>query len=98
MTHITLSAEAREWILANRGSVTLRASPRHGCAGGHAAVPVATLGAPEASEDYARTNIDGVDVFVARALEGEPYRITLEGLWGWQRLGVEGALSTWRRE
>lgn len=75
--------------------MTLRASPRHGCCGGHAAVPVAEAGSPKAREDYTEQEIDGVRVHLQRGLDSGPYRIELEGFLSLRRLVVVGAVSRW---
>jgi hypothetical protein len=95
MSAVSLSTQAREWLLARGGEVMLRASPRHGCCGGHAAVPVAEAGSPKAREDYIEREIDGVRVYVQRGLDNGPYRIGLEGFLSLRRLTVEGAVGRW---
>ncbi|HSP01244.1 MAG TPA: CC/Se motif family (seleno)protein [Thioalkalivibrio sp.] len=95
MSAVTLSTQARDWLLSRGGEVTLRASPRHGCCGGHAAVPVAEAGVPKAREDYTEQEIDGVRVYLQRGLDSGPYRIHLEGFLSLRRLTVEGAVGPW---
>jgi hypothetical protein len=92
---VSLSAEARDWLLGRGGEVMLRTSPRHGCCGGHAAVPVAEAGAPRSPEGYTVQEVDGVRVYVERALDNGPYRIDLEGFLSLRRLTVEGAVGRW---
>lgn len=96
MSVVSLSAQARDWLLTRGGEVMLRASPRHGCCGGHAAVPVAEPGAPKARGDYTEHEIDGVRVYVQRGLDDGPYRIGLEGFLSLRRLSVEGAVGRWK--
>ncbi len=96
MSAITLTAAARDWVSQQGGVVTLRAAPRHGCCGGHAAVPVAEARMPEAPADFERSTVEGVDVYRTPELREGPYRIELEGVWRWRRLAVEGAVSPWR--
>ena len=95
MIGLSLSPKAREWLLARGGEVTLRGSPRHGCCGGHAEVPVAEAGAPRVREDYTEQEIDSVRVYVQRGLDSGPYRIGLEGFLRLHRLTVEGAVGRW---
>ena len=96
MNDVALSAAARDWIRAHGGAVTLRATPQHGCCGGHAAVPVAEARVPDQPADFEQLAIDGVDVYRAPELAEGPYRVELEGFWRWRRLTVEGAVSPWR--
>ncbi len=96
MSGITLTAAARDWVVRNGAVLTLRAAPRHGCCGGHAAVPVAEARMPESPSGFVRSTIEGVDVYRAPELSEGPYRIDLEGFWRWRRLAVEGAISPWR--
>ncbi len=93
MTRISLTEAARDWIRERGGAVTLRVSPRHGCCGGQAGLPVAEPGAPEARQDYAARRIDDIEVFHDRSLGPGPYRVDLVGLWRWQRLSVEGDIG-----
>jgi hypothetical protein len=92
----SLDPAARDWVLARSGVLTLRASPQHGCCGGHAAVPQAEATTPEDPEHYDSFTVDGVEVHLAKALEPGPYRIELEGFWRWRRLSVTGPVSPWR--
>lgn len=96
MTLVTLTPAARDWVLAQGGVMTMRAAPRHGCCGGHAAVPMAEVRVPEARNDYGTLSVDGVTVHLAKVLSEGPYRVDLEGFWRWKRLVVEGAVSPWR--
>jgi hypothetical protein len=96
MNDVTLSAAARDWVLAHGGTVTLRAAPQHGCCGGHAAVPVAEVRVPNTPADFQHVIIDRVEIYRAPELAEGPYRIGLEGFWRWRRLIVEGVVSPWR--
>lgn len=96
MNPITLTPAARDWVLARGGALTVRAAPQHGCCGGHAAVPMAEARVPEAWEDYQVLSVQGVTVYLAKALSEGPYQVDLEGLWRWNRLVVEGAVRPWR--
>ncbi len=93
---LSLTPAARDWVLAQGGVLTVRAAPKHGCCGGHAAIPEAEAGTPDAPEGYERFAVDGVTVHLARTLAPGPYRVELEGLWRWQRLAVAGPVSAWR--
>ena len=93
---LSLDPAARDWALAQGGVLTVRASPQHGCCGGHAAVPQAEPAKPDNPEHYDSAIVDGVEVHLAKALEPGPYRIELEGFWRWRRLTVTGPVSPWR--
>ena len=83
--------------LVRRGaSVTLRASPRHGCCGGTVAVPVAELGAPTNAQRYDVIEREGVRVYLEHGLlpaATEPVTVGLEGFGPWRRLWVSGLES-----
>ncbi|MDR9433376.1 MAG: CC/Se motif family (seleno)protein [Spiribacter sp.] len=96
MSAVTISPKARDWVTAQGGVITLRASPQHGCCGGHAALPKADVRVPDAEDQYRQIRVDGVIVHVANALSEGPYHVDLDGVWRWQRLVVEGGLSPWR--
>lgn len=96
MTSVSLTPAARDWVRRHGGSVTVRAAPQHGCCGGHAAIPMAEPRVPEAPEAYHVETVQGVTVYLAKALAEGPYRVDLEGFWRWKRLVVEGAVSPWR--
>ncbi len=89
---IAISEQAKAWLHARGGALTLRHSPRHGCCGGSAALPVADPEAPRDAEGYERHRIDGLDVYVATdfAVGGQEIRVGLEGFWKWRRLTVDG--------
>jgi hypothetical protein len=78
--------------LAGRPLV-LRLSPRHGCCGGHALVPVAEVGPPTLADGYRRLDEGGIVCFVDRRLRDEPatWRVDVAGIGRWKRLHLEGA-------
>lgn len=91
-SRLTLTPAARQWILDHGGAVTIRHSPRHGCCGGQAMLPVADALVPGDEADYERRTIDGVDVYRARSLTGAGVvTIDVAGFWRWRRLIVAGA-------
>ncbi len=84
------------YLVGRGASVTLRASPRHGCCGGTVAVPVAELGAPTNAERYEVIEREGVRVYLEDGLlptPGEPVSVGLEGFGPWRRLWVSGLES-----
>ncbi|WP_018869020.1 CC/Se motif family (seleno)protein [Thioalkalivibrio sp. ALgr3] len=93
MTTVSLSDAARDWLAGRDAEMTLRLSARHGCCGGQAGVPVAEPGAPRSTEGYARTQIEGIHVYVAEDMGPGPYRVDLEGFFRWRRLVVEGEMG-----
>lgn len=90
---IAVSEEAKEWLLARGGALTLRYSLRHGCCGGSAELPVADPEAPAEREVYEKHWLDGLDIYIANdfAANGREVRVSLEGFWKWRRLTVDGA-------
>lgn len=90
---LTIDAGAIDWIERHGGAVTLRRSPRHGCCGGTALLPVAEARTPATPDDWIERQIDGVTVYVARELEAQagPLSIRAEGFGHWRRLFVETA-------
>ncbi len=85
---ITESARA---LLAGR-AVHVRASRRHGCCGGAAAVPVAEPGAPDDLDGVERFDVAGTEIYVDRRLSGASgsWTIDTDGFARWRRLVVLG--------
>jgi hypothetical protein len=85
-----LTASARA-LLAGR-PVHVRSSPRHGCCGGGASVPVAEPGTPEALDDVELFEVSGIEIYVDRGLLGsdDPWTIDTDGFARWRRLVVLG--------
>ena len=89
---IRITPEARRWLDEHGGEVTLRPSPRHGCCGGTAAVPVAEARRPDRLGEYDTVKVGTVCVHLARNLKiNEPIELRLETLMGFGRLFVEVA-------
>jgi len=87
---IRITPEARHWLEQRSGEVIVRPSPRHGCCGGMAEVPVAEARRPKQPEDYDVFHVDGMRVYLARTLEvAGPIELRLETLMGFGRLFVE---------
>lgn len=86
-----VSDEAAEH-LAGRPLV-LRVSPRHGCCGGHALLPVAEVGPPADPDDYHRVDGGPVTCFIDPRLGTQPdgWRVDVAGFGRWRRLQLEGA-------
>lgn len=85
---LTASAHAH---LAGR-PVHVRSSPRHGCCGGTASVPVAELGAPDDLDGVECFEVAGTEVYVDRGLSGAAgsWTIDTDGFARWRRLVVLG--------
>ena len=85
---ITESAQA---LLAGR-AVHVRASRRHGCCGGAAAVPVAEPGVPEDLGGVERFEVAGTEIYVDRRLSDTDgsWTIDTDGFARWRRLVVLG--------
>lgn len=88
---LIIDAGAVDWIQRHGGVVTLRHSPRHGCCGGTAMLPVAEARTPATRDDWIVRDIDGVTVYIDRRLEAraDPLTIRAEGFREWRRLFVE---------
>ena len=93
MTPPGLTAAASEY-LAGR-SVVLRVSPRNGCCGGRAEVPVAEPGPPRDTSRYQTVEAEGVRWYLDRALpeEAAAWSVDVAGFGRWRRLLIEGATS-----
>ena len=91
--NIRITPGARRWIVDHGGAVTLRYSPRHGCCGGGANVPVAEARLPADAERHTHDEIDGVRVYCDPLINHTQELVTIDlvGFWRWQRLTVEGA-------
>lgn len=89
---VRLDTEAVRWVSGQGGVVTLRPSPRHGCCGGTAILPVAEARRPDHPADWLVQTIDGITVYVDPAMAAHPGVLTVraEGFLRWRRLFVEG--------
>lgn len=90
---VRLDAEAARWVAGQGGVITLRPSPRHGCCGGTAILPVAEVRQPDQPADWLVTTIDGITVYIDPAMAAHSGALTIraEGFLRWRRLFVEGA-------
>lgn len=88
---LSVTPEAVAWVAERGGEITLRASPRHGCCGGSARLPVAEPGAPREADGWKSEQVEGVTVWLDPELaDGEGgLTVRLEGLLRWRRLFVE---------
>lgn len=92
MTGLPQLTAAARVHLAGR-PVVLRGSPRHGCCGGHALLPVAEVGPPVEVDAYQRVTADEVTWYVAPpvwAIAGG-WTIDAVGIGRWRRLQLLGA-------
>jgi hypothetical protein len=73
--------------------VVLRGSPRHGCCGGSAVLPVAEIGPPRQPERYLQRHDGDVTWFVEPSLAELAGRWTVDavGFGRWRRLLLDGA-------
>ncbi len=78
--------------LAGR-SLVLRVSPRHGCCGGQALLPVAEVGPPARPADYHTLQAGEVTCFVDPRLTDAVAGWTVDtiGIGRWRRLHLDGA-------
>jgi hypothetical protein len=73
--------------------LVVRASPRHGCCGGRALVPVADVGPPAEPTRYTVLDAPGVRCYVDPRLVGDVAAWTIDavGIGPWRRLYLDGA-------
>jgi hypothetical protein len=73
--------------------VVLRGSPRHGCCGGSALLPVAEIGPPREPERYRELRGDEVTWFVEEPLVAPAggWAVDAVGIGRWRRLVLDGA-------
>jgi hypothetical protein len=89
---IDISEDARRWLARRAGAMVIRVSPRHGCCGGLAGVPVAEPGMPTDPSGYRHERLGGIDVYIDLRLDtAGALAIRLESLAGRGRLFVDGA-------
>jgi hypothetical protein len=92
---VTNGPEISDAVVEHLGGrpLVLRATPRHGCCGGRALVPVAEPGPPSDPAAYLRTEVGPVTCFVDPRLDDErhAWRVELVGFGRWRRLQLEGA-------
>lgn len=88
---VRLEAGAAEWVARQGGVISLRPSPRHGCCGGTAPVPVAEARRPDDPSGWLARHIDGITVYLHPAMAGHsaPLVVRAEGVLRWRRLFVE---------
>jgi hypothetical protein len=87
VAHVT--PQAQHWLGGR--AVTLYASLRHGCCGGHAELPIAHAGAPDDRSRYRVEVVEGVEVFVDERLTDVltgPVTVAVDGWARWRRLVV----------
>jgi hypothetical protein len=90
MPQIMIEEAARRWLANHGAALTLRLSPRHGCCGGRAEVPVAEARCPADETSYWRQDQDGISIYCAEQLNAGPMlMVRLESLLGMKRLFIE---------
>lgn len=89
---ITIADDARIWVAARGGALTVRSATRNGCCGGATGVPVVDAGKPKNTDGYGVIETDGVVVYLdPRITINSPLRVRLESFLGLRHLFVEGA-------
>ena len=82
---------AARWLARRGGVVTVWPSPRYGCCGGSAGLPVAEVRQPADPDAWHVQSIAGVTCYIDPALaDAGPLTLRAEGFFGWRRLFVEG--------
>ncbi len=78
-------------IAAHGGALTLRRSPRHGCCGGTASIPIAETRPPQDAASFCVWEQEGATIYLEKPLVGTlPLALRLENLFGLKRLFIEG--------
>ncbi|MDZ7788451.1 MAG: CC/Se motif family (seleno)protein [Halofilum sp. (in: g-proteobacteria)] len=92
---LAIDPGAVDWIQRHGGAVTLRQSPRHGCCGGTAMLPVAEARTPGKPDEWITRRIEDVTVHIDPELDAQAKSFTIraEGLRHWRRLFVETTYS-----
>src|SRR5690554_1551613 len=92
---IQIHSDAKQYIVEHGGHAYVRPSPRHGCCGGTANVPVVNLGRPRAMSEYRSVQTDGIIVHIHEEIVFSKSLVVGVGGFGrWKRLWVEGAEMT----
>lgn len=92
---IEILPDAARYILEHGGHVFIRPSPRHGCCGGKAYVPVVDLGESRASGQYQNLILGDVSVHLHKEVEFTARLVIgIDGIWKWQKLWIEGTQIT----
>jgi hypothetical protein len=73
--------------------LVLRASPRHGCCGGRASVPVAEVGPPDDPARYHRIETGDAVCYLDPELGSQvgSWRVDAVGVGRWRRLHLDGS-------
>lgn len=88
---IRVLPEAAQHIAHHGGHAFIRPSPRHGCCGGTAFLPVIDVGSPSTRADYQAIEQEGITVHLHKELDpSESLTIGANGIWKWQKLWVDG--------
>ncbi|MFO7857966.1 MAG: CC/Se motif family (seleno)protein [Ectothiorhodospiraceae bacterium] len=88
---VRVDAVAARWLARRGGVVTVWASPRYGCCGGGAGLPVAEARQPAEPDAWDVQSVAGVTCYIDPALASAgPLTVRAEGFLGWRRLFVEG--------
>jgi hypothetical protein len=94
---ITIDPEAQQYLIKHDATLTLRASPRHGCCGGTVFLPIAEPGRTKGSESWPVTEQDGIRIYIEPGVNLPDHthlRIGIDRLLMMTRLWVEGMKST----
>ena len=90
---VTIDDDACAFLEKHESSLTLRASPRHGCCGGTVFLPVAEAGIPRDSENWASVEHNAIRIYIEPGLDipdNTHIRVGLDKLLMFNHLWVEG--------
>jgi hypothetical protein len=87
---LTLSPKARSFALENGGTIFLEYIVVGDCCIPYQPEPSVRMGKPHNPDRYRQEHIDGVTVFVPRALPEVPLVVHLSTFMGFKRLVVDG--------
>jgi hypothetical protein len=88
---LAVTAEAAQYVKNRNQPIRLEQSPCiDACCFQLQEAPTAKFGPPAKPEEYVEHNIEGITVFVPRAIDAMTLTLTLSSFLGFKRLCIEG--------